>query len=222
MKVLAINASPRGKNSNTRQLVMAALSGAEEAGADTEYLDICEYDIRYCTGCATCYQRGECPIQDDYAEVLAKMQAADGLILGSPVYINAVSAQLKTLLDRMPDVIHCQAFTGKYGIAVTTGGGGGTDDVIAYLGTTLQVLGANMCGGVAAVMADGLERFEEQKTVAKNAGKNLVQAIGEKTTYPEQEAFHAQMKERMTALISANRDTMQHEYEYLKNRGWIE
>lgn len=221
MKILAINASPRGKNSNTRQLVEAALSGAKEAGADIEYLDICEYDIGYCTACAICYHTGVCAIQDDCAEVLAKMQDADGLILGSPVYINAVSAQLKTLLDRMPDLIHCQAFTGKYGIVVTTAGGSGTDDVIAYLGNTLQVLGANMCGGVAGIMSYGPERFEHQKTEAKNAGKILVQAINEKTTYPEQEAFHAFMKSRMTALVSANRDTMHHEYEYLKNRGWI-
>ncbi|WFN35352.1 flavodoxin family protein [Methanogenium sp. S4BF] len=222
MKILAVNASPRRKNSNTLQLVEAALTGAAEAGADTEYLDLCEYDIRYCTACAICYKTGECPIKDDYAEILAKMEEADGLILGSPVYINAVTAQLKTLLDRMADVIHCQAFTGKYGIAVTTGGGGGTDEVISYLGTTLQVLGATMCGGVAAVMADGPERFEEQKTVAANAGKILVQAIREKNRYPEQEVFHAQMQEHMTALVRANPDTMQHEYEYLKNRGWLE
>lgn len=221
MKILAVNASPRGKNSNTRQLVHAALLGAAEAGADTEYLDICEYDIRYCTGCQICYLTGECPIQDDYAEIVAKVQAADGLILGSPVYINAITAQLKTFLDRTADLIHCQAFTEKYGIAVTTGGGGGTDEVIEYLGNTLQVLGANMCGGVAGIMSYGPERFEHQKTEAKNAGKTLVQAINEKTTYPEQEAFHAFMKSRMTALVSANRDTMHHEYEYLKNRGWI-
>lgn len=79
-----------------------------------------------------------------------------------------------------------------------------------------------MCGGVAALMADGSERFEEQKTVSADLGKNLVQAIREQTTYPEQEAFHADMKERMIALVTANRDMWVHEYEYLKNRGWIE
>ncbi|WP_165077786.1 flavodoxin family protein, partial [Methanogenium sp. MK-MG] len=130
MKILAVNASPRRKNSNTLRLVEAALTGAADAGADTELLDICEYDIGYCTGCGICYQTGECPVKDDYTDILSRMQAADGLIIGTPVYINAVTAQLKTLLDRMADVIHCQAFTGKYGIVVATGGGGGTDEVI--------------------------------------------------------------------------------------------
>lgn len=222
MKILAINTSPRRERSNTLQLVEAALNAVAEAGADTEFLDLCRHDIRYCTGCGICYQTGECPIQDDYAEILSKMQDADGLIIGTPVYINAVTAQLKTLLDRMADIIHCQAFTGKYGIAVTTGGGGGTDEVIAYLGNTLQVLGATMCGGTGALMAEGPERFEEQKAEAAKTGKALVHAIREKVSYPEQDAFHAQMREHMSALVSANRDTMQHEYEYLKKRGWIE
>lgn len=222
MKILALNASPRGKNSNTLQLVEAALTGAENAGAETELIDICQYEIKYCTGCGTCYQTGECPIQDDYADILTKMHSADGLIIGTPVYINAVSAQLKTLLDRMADVIHCQAFAGKYGIVVTTGGGGGTDEVITYLGNTLQVLGANMCGGVSAVMAEGPERFEQQKKEAGKAGDMLVNAIADQTTYPEQELFHAEMKHHMTALVSANRKTMEHEYQCLKEKGWIE
>ena len=221
MKILAINASPRGKNSNTLHLIEAALTGAADAGAKTEFLDICNYDIRYCTGCGRCYQTGECVIMDDYADLLNKMQDADGLILGSPVYINSVTAQLKTVLDRMADVIHCQAFTGKYGIVVTTGGGGGTDEVISYLGNALQVLGANMCGGVGAIIGDGPEKFEQQKNIARETGKILVNAIRDQVLYPEQEAFHAQMREHMSALVNANRDTMEHEYQYLKNIGWI-
>ena len=222
MKILALNASPRGKNSNTLQLVKAALTGAADAGAETELLDVCRYDIRYCTGCGECYQTGECPIKDDYHEILEKIHAADGLIIGTPVYINAVAAQLKTLLDRMADVIHCQAFAGKYGIVVTTGGGGGTDEVISYLGNTLQVLGADMCGGVGAVMAEGPEIFAQRMQEAETTGKDLVEAIANRTKYPEQEAFHAQMKAHMTALVRANRECMEHEYRYLKDKGWID
>ncbi len=102
------------------------------------------------------------------------------------------------------------------------GGGGGTDEVIAYLGNTLQVLGADMCGGVGAVMAEGSERFEQRISEAEKTGELLVHAIRNKTPYPEQEVFHAEMRKHMSALVSANRETMQHEYEYLKNRGWIE
>ncbi|KAF1074680.1 hypothetical protein MKMG_01904 [Methanogenium sp. MK-MG] len=71
-------------------------------------------------------------------------------------------------------------------------------------------------------MADGPENFEQQINEAEKKGEALVHAIRNKTTYPEQEAFHAEMREHMSALVSANRETMQHEYQYLKNIGWIE
>ena len=51
------------------------------------------------------------------------MMDADGIVLGSPNYINQVTAQLKTVLDRMADSIHCQSFAGKYGCGVCTAGG---------------------------------------------------------------------------------------------------
>lgn len=222
MKILAINASPRGKGSNTLRLVEAAIRGAAGAGAKTEYIDLCKFHVGYCTGCGNCYQTGECIIKDDYAEILDKMQDADGLIIGTPVYINSVTAQLKTLLDRMADIIHTQAFSRKYGIVVTTGGGGGTDDVISYLGTTLQVLGANMCGSVGAVMAEGPEVFNQKVGEAEKTGNELAFAITNRTTYPDQEEFHAQMRSHMTALVCANRETMEHEYQYLSEKGWIE
>ena len=50
MKVLGINASPRGSRSNTLKLVKAVLEGAKENGADVELIDLCKLDIKYCTG----------------------------------------------------------------------------------------------------------------------------------------------------------------------------
>lgn len=44
-----------------------------------------------------------------------KMMSADGIVQGSPVCIFSVTAQLKTIIDRLADAIHCQVFTGKYG-----------------------------------------------------------------------------------------------------------
>jgi len=65
MQICGINASPRGAESTTRLLVEAVLDGAREAGADTRYIDLCEYDIAYCTGCGVCYATGECVLIDD-------------------------------------------------------------------------------------------------------------------------------------------------------------
>lgn len=213
MKILGINGSPRGSASRTRRLVEGVLGGAAAAGAETEYIDITNYKIRPCVGCTLCYQTGECPKMDDFIEVYEKMLDADGIVLGSPNYINNVSAQLKLLLDRMADAIHCQRFVGKYGCAVSTAGGSGADDVAAYLNQTLQVLGATTVGSVGIVLGtepDTLFAAEEQ---AHRLGAVLVAAVSEHRTYPEQEAFHQEMETQMRALVEANKETWKHEYD---------
>ena len=77
-----------------------ALAGAKETGADVELLKISEMKIAPCDGCTTCHQSGECRIKDDMQKVYKKILAADGIILGSPVYFWSVSSQAKTLMDR--------------------------------------------------------------------------------------------------------------------------
>jgi len=98
MKVIGISASPKMEKSQTRRLVMGVLEGARQAGADVTLVDICSLEIKYCTACGTCYAKGECIHDDDFPVILEKMLDADGIVWGSPNYINSVTAQLKTLL----------------------------------------------------------------------------------------------------------------------------
>ena len=41
-----------------------------------------------------------CPQKDDAAEIIGKMLAADVIVMATPVYFYAMSAQMKTLIDR--------------------------------------------------------------------------------------------------------------------------
>ena len=61
MKIIGINASPRGKRKQYLQLVKPVLKGAESEGAETELVDLYKLHIEYCTGCGACYATGECP-----------------------------------------------------------------------------------------------------------------------------------------------------------------
>ena len=99
MKVLGISASPKGKESQTLRLVVGVLDGAEVEGAETELIDVCDYDLEFCTACGTCYAKGECIHTDDYGEIFGKILDADGIVLGSPNYIDSVTAQLKVLQE---------------------------------------------------------------------------------------------------------------------------
>jgi multimeric flavodoxin WrbA len=99
LKVLGIVCSAR-KGGNTEILVREALDGAKETGADIELLRISEMKIAPCDGCTMCHESGECRIKDGMQKIYKKLLAADGIILGSPVYFWSVSGQAKTFMDR--------------------------------------------------------------------------------------------------------------------------
>jgi multimeric flavodoxin WrbA len=99
IKILGISTSPR-IHGNSDILLRQALSGAESAGAKTEYIHLSDYDISPCIECNACYSRGECKIQDDFQQLIKKMLGADRLIFATPVFFMAVCAQAKMLIDR--------------------------------------------------------------------------------------------------------------------------
>lgn len=65
MKIIGINASPRGSKSQTKKLVKAVLDGARSQGATVELVDLCRLKMEYCNACGICYERGKCVHKDD-------------------------------------------------------------------------------------------------------------------------------------------------------------
>jgi multimeric flavodoxin WrbA len=222
MKIIGINASPKKEKSQTRRLVMGVLEGARHAGADVTFIDICSLDIKYCTACGTCYAKGECITDDDYGMIFGKIMDADGIVLGSPNYIDSVTAQLKTLFDRMADAIHCQQFSGKYGCAVCTAGGSHADEVADYMNTTLLNLGATTVGKVAVLVGADPKAVEGGEKQARELGKKLTDAIKTKYHDPAQDKVHKERKDYFKRLVSFNRDLWRHEYDYWKGLGELE
>lgn len=104
MKIIAINGSPRS-GWNTDILVREAAAGAASAGAEVEFIDL--YKLDKFTGCISCFgcktenHLGKCVYKDSLADVLEKMRNADGIILGSPVYLGDISAGLRSLYERL-------------------------------------------------------------------------------------------------------------------------
>ncbi len=219
MKIIGINSSPKGEKSQTRRLVMAVLEGARQTGADVTFVDICGLEIKYCTACCACYATGECIHDDDFPALLEKMQAADGIVLGSPNYINQVTAQLKTMLDRMADVIHCQSFYGKYGCAVCTAGGSHVDEVADYMNFTLSNFGMTTVGKVGVLVGRDPDAIVGAEKQAKELGRKLTDAIKTKWTDPVQEKNLHERKEYFKRLVSFNKDTWTNEYDYWKGLG---
>lgn len=103
-KIIAINAGPR-TGWNTDQLIKAAAKGAEEAGAEVEYVDL--FKIEKYTGCISCFgckqtrTYGQCVCRDGLSAVLDKIREADGLIIGSPNYLGNLTASFRALYERL-------------------------------------------------------------------------------------------------------------------------
>ncbi|KKH46513.1 flavodoxin [Methanosarcina sp. 1.H.A.2.2] len=100
MKVLGLVGSPK-VDGNTSRLVNAVLEGAAEKGAETVVYNLASLDIKGCDACCRCQEHGCCVIDDDMQKLYREIQAADVLVLGSPVYMWQMTAQTKLLIDRM-------------------------------------------------------------------------------------------------------------------------
>jgi multimeric flavodoxin WrbA len=102
MKVIAFNGSARA-DGNTSILIRHVFEELEKEGIETELIHIGGKKIHSCLACRTCSTRkdGRCAQKDDMGnEYIAKMAAADGILLGSPTYVANVSPEIKALMDR--------------------------------------------------------------------------------------------------------------------------
>ena len=111
MKTVIINASPR-KNWNTAQLLKEAQRGAESVGAEAEYVDL--YDLKF-TGCRSClacklkdFAHPGCAWKDELSPLIARILAADALIIGTPIYYGEPIAQLEAGVE-----IHVLAYNDR-------------------------------------------------------------------------------------------------------------
>jgi multimeric flavodoxin WrbA len=102
LKVLGIMGSPRIKG-NTDRLLDEALKGAQNQQAETEKIVVDKLKISPCREYYGCLKDGNCVIRDDMDDIYPKLLNADAIIVASPIFFYALSAQLKALIDR------CQA-----------------------------------------------------------------------------------------------------------------
>ncbi|WP_297647739.1 flavodoxin family protein [uncultured Treponema sp.] len=100
MKVLMINGSPR-KDGNTSIALGEMKKTFEAEGVETEIVRVGNQNVRGCIACGRCGETGKCVFDDVVNELAPKFQAADGLVVASPVYYASANATLIAVLDRL-------------------------------------------------------------------------------------------------------------------------
>jgi multimeric flavodoxin WrbA len=100
MKVLMLNGSPKD-NGNTATALAEMKAVFEAQGIEVDYVHVGNLAIRGCTGCASCFKNKKCIIDDIVNELAVKLEACDGMVVGSPVFYAAPNGTLIALLDRL-------------------------------------------------------------------------------------------------------------------------
>lgn len=102
MKILVLNGSPR-PNGNTAAMVNAFIEGAGENGNDITVVPVCSRHIAGCLACEYCHTKGNgtCIQQDDMQEVYPVLDAAEMIVLASPVYYHSFTGQLQCAINRI-------------------------------------------------------------------------------------------------------------------------
>jgi len=99
LKVIGIAGSPR-RGGNTDLLLAEVLRGAASKGAEVKTIVLNDLNITPCQHCDACLEKGKCRIEDDMQMVYRELEAADRIVLASPLHFMTVTAQAKAMIDR--------------------------------------------------------------------------------------------------------------------------
>lgn len=101
MKIVIVNGSPRTEG-NTEIMAKEFKRGAEEAGNEVTLINLSGKKVGGCLGCEYCFSHdGVCVQTDDMPEILKELDTADAVVFAAPIYWYDITAQLKSVIDRM-------------------------------------------------------------------------------------------------------------------------
>lgn len=190
MKVLAFNGSPR-LNGNTAAILKVVLGELEQHGIQTELVQVGGTLVQGCTACYACLRNKNCQCAikgDPINEWIEKIVSADGIILGSPVYFNGVTAEMKAMMDRTGFVARANGliFKHKVGAAIVSlrrnGAVSALDSMLHYL-LSMQMFIIGGSNNVIANKTGDFERDTEGMQNMKMLGENMSLLLKMKNVY---------------------------------------
>lgn len=183
MKAIAICGSPR-ENGNTGYYLKTILAELEQKGIETEFIPMLDKTVKPCRGCYGCLQAKKCVQDDDFEAIFQKMEQADIIVIGSPVYVGKPTALLQALLERATFSARASGrmLSGKVGAPVTVARRAGQvyafGELLLWYFINDMVIPGSMYWNVAVAGAKGakdadkdLEGIDIMKYTAANLAK---------------------------------------------------
>ena len=185
MKALAICGSPR-ENGNTEFYLRLLLDELSAKGIETEFLALKDKEIRHCTGCYGCLTHKACVQKDDFEEVFARMQEADAIFIGAPVYISRPAALVSPLLERVTFSARASGrmLSGKIGAPVTVARRAGQTfafaELLLWYFINDMIIPGSMYWNVGVAGAKGVKNAAEDQEgveIIKYSAANIVKVM---------------------------------------------
>jgi multimeric flavodoxin WrbA len=182
IKVLAINGSAH-KGGNTAILLRYVLKELEKEGIEAELIELSGMQIHGCRACHACskLKNHRCSQTSDMGNpIIEKMEAADGILLGSPTYFSNISPEIAALMDRACYVARANGglFRRKVGaavVAVRRAGAIPAFDALNhfFLFSEMVVPGSSYWNVGIGLEPGDVERDEEGIQTMKTLGLNM-------------------------------------------------
>ena len=175
MKVLMLNGSPKASGNTALALAEMGAVFAKE-GIEVEMVQVGHLVARGCVACGFCYKNSKCVFDDVVNELAPKLEAADGLVIASPVYYASANATLIAVLDRL---FYSTRFDKrmKVGAAVAVARRGGCSSTFDELNKYFTISGMPVAssqywnsvhGGAPGQAAEDAEGLQTMRTLASN------------------------------------------------------
>ena len=188
-KILAINGSYRD-GGVTDQAVTGVLENLLAMDADVEHIKLREWPIEFCLNCRECMQQtgdapGRCVLNDGMAELVQKIEDADGYVLAAPTNFSSVTALFKRFSERLAvygywpwgkpaPVFRKAKMLKKPTIIVSSCAAPGLLGRLTYVtNKNLKIAAKTIGGKVVGSMVTGLISQERQPGLPKRARRRI-------------------------------------------------
>ena len=176
MKVILLNGSPH-IHGCTATALDEMIKVFTEEGIETELIQVGNKSIRGCVSCGSCEKNGKCVFDDLVNETAPKFEAADGLVVGSPVYYASPNGTILSFMDRL---FYSTSFSKhlKVGAAVVScrrGGNTASFDVLnKYFSiSNMPIATANYWNQVHGFSAEDVKKDLEGLQTMRNLARNM-------------------------------------------------
>lgn len=210
-KVLLINSSNRKRN--TYNLLLSIEEILKNKGYETELITLSDYNISFCKGCEVCVLKSNCFINDDSHKIMEKIIESDGLVIGTPVYLNNMSGILKTFIDRTCSWFHRSPVAQKPTLILANTQGSGIKNTLNSIQEVMTQWGVCLGGAISRNGRTFNKPIEEKELsqflkLLDDDGKNYSPSFKEIYTYNVQRVL-------ATNVFPLDK-------QYWENQGWID